>query len=48
MATYDLKFCVFLFCCTEVENIKSRPELTLEEVSLDNRDSEDLDNFLNN
>lgn len=43
MANYDYNFILF----TEVETIKSRPELTLEEVSLDNRDTEALDNFLN-
>lgn len=32
----------------KVESIKPRPELTLEEISLDNRDTEALDNFLNN
>jgi len=32
----------------KVETIKPRPELSLEEVSLDNRDTEALDDFLNN
>lgn len=46
MAHYDFKFNF-----SEVENIKPRQELSLEEVALDNRDAEAaeaLDNFLNN
>lgn len=44
MAYFDLKLHFF----SEVESIKTRQELTLEEIALDNRDAEALDNFLNN
>lgn len=43
MANYDFYLTLF----SAVESIKPRPDLTLEEVSLDNRDTEALDNFLN-
>ncbi|KAJ6632798.1 Dysbindin protein like [Pseudolycoriella hygida] len=44
----DLKDYKTLGKIPKVEGITSRPELSLEEISLDNRDTEDLDNFLNN